>query len=102
MRVAGLVRQREAGVKGEVEGSTMDYVPVEDLRRALLTTFAGETVTRDQIYDRHSVGTPFIRPDYNEALRILEGTGQIEIASDSPRRKGTFREHVRITFPDRP
>ena len=74
--------------------------PLDDLAEILLTDFAGKTMTRKQIYDRHNVGTRYIDKNYREVLIKLETDGKIQ--TDPPadkRRRGTFANHVKVTFP---
>lgn len=73
--------------------------PLDDLEGQLLRDFAGRTFTMDEIYENHSVDTPFIKGNYKEALKNLETRGSIETWSSKPRRKGTFADHVSATFP---
>ena len=74
--------------------------PLDDLAELLLTDFAGKTMTREQIYNRHSVGTRYLKTNYRETLIKLETDRKIQ--TDPPvdeRRKGTFADHVKVTFP---
>ena len=74
--------------------------PLDDLAEILLTDFAGKTMTRKQIYDQHNVGTRYIDKNYREGLIKLETDGKIQ--ADPPadkRRRGTFANHVKVTFP---
>jgi len=34
--------------------------PLDDLEQMLLTKFAGRTITFDQVYQEHNIGTPYI------------------------------------------
>jgi hypothetical protein len=51
-----------------------------------------------QIYEQHSVDTPFIGRNYKDALLALESEGKI-VAEPAKRNKGTFADHVMVTFP---
>jgi len=78
--------------------------PLDDLADMLLQSFAGRTLTMEQIYDEHHVGRPYIEPNYKDVLAKLEAEGRITTdppADRRPRRKGklTFANHVRVTFP---
>jgi three-Cys-motif partner protein len=80
--------------------------PLDDLEGMLLNDFAGETVTMDNIYLRHSVGKPYIRRNYKRALANLEAAGKVTVnpsADKRPKKKGevTFAEHVMVTFPNK-
>jgi three-Cys-motif partner protein len=76
--------------------------PLEDLEGQLLNDFAGRTFKMRAIYERHSVDRPFIEKNYKQALISLEAKGAIEVDPPSPpRRKNTFADHVRASFPAR-
>jgi len=70
--------------------------PLDDLGDMLLTEFAGQTLTMQNIYKRHNVGRPYIKKNYKEVLKKLEAAGKI---TASTHRKGTFGDTVRVTFP---
>ena len=73
--------------------------PLEALEGSLLTDYAGQEVTFDQIYEAHSVDTSYIRPNYREILMKLENEGKVTARSVSGKRRGlTYPEHVRIKF----
>lgn len=75
--------------------------PISRLKQMLVDTFAGQTLGLNEIYEQHSVGTPYLRKNYGEALRALEDAGAIEAFSiKGKRRKGTFPDHVKIKFPE--
>lgn len=73
--------------------------PLDGLEEQLLREFAGRTLTMREIYEEHSVDTPFIDKNYKEALKNLEARGQIHTWSPKPRRKNTFADRVSVTFP---
>ncbi|MDO9558748.1 MAG: three-Cys-motif partner protein TcmP [Syntrophales bacterium] len=76
--------------------------PLDDLQDVLLDQFAGRTLSMQDIYEKHSVDTPYIKSNYKEALKTLENNGKITAEPDrSKRRKGTFADDVLATFPDR-
>jgi three-Cys-motif partner protein len=80
--------------------------PLDDLSEMLLKDFAGEKLTMENIYMRHSVGRPYIRRNYKRTLTALELDGKIKAepgAKDRRRYKGevTFPENVLVTFPTR-
>jgi three-Cys-motif partner protein len=73
--------------------------PFDKLLKDLPITFAGETLTMRQIYEQHSVDTPYTDKNYKEALRQLEAAGTI--AANPPaanRRRDSFANHVIVTF----
>jgi hypothetical protein len=78
--------------------------PLDDLAEMLLSEFAGQTLTMEQVYHRHHIGRRFIRRNYKEALRRLEAEGRIITnppAKDRRMWKGqvSFADHVEVTFP---
>lgn len=78
--------------------------PINDLKEALLNDYTGRTLTMREIYVDHSVNTPYLEPNYKEALRQLEAEGRITTEPPAERRrkrKGvvTFADSVRVTFP---
>ena len=78
--------------------------PLDALQGMLLKDFVGETLTMNEIYERHCVGTPYVSGNYKHALAELEARKKIRVeppASERPKKKGevTFANHVRVTFP---
>ena len=75
--------------------------PLDDLEGMLLDEFAGQTLTRKEIYEQHHVGKPYVSTNYRISLINLEAKGKITVHSSAgkKRRKGTFAEHLRVTFP---
>lgn len=74
--------------------------PLEDLKGMLLKRFSGETLTREEVYKKHNVGTPFIDKNYRDVLIQMEAEGMI--TADRPAEKhgkGSFGPNVRVTFP---
>lgn len=72
--------------------------PLDDLGDMLLDTFAGQSLTMLEIYERHNVDRPYIKKNHKEVLMKLEEAGHI---SATPHRKGTFGDKVQVTFPSR-
>jgi three-Cys-motif partner protein len=72
--------------------------PLDRLADDLTVTFAGQTLSMVEIYDRHQVDTPFIKKNYKDALLALEKQKRI-ITSPNERRAGTFSDTVQVTFP---
>lgn len=70
--------------------------PLEDLEGLLLKFFAGKTLTMLDVYEKHNVGTPYIKKNYKEALGRLHDRAQITAPK---RRKGTFGDKVEVSFP---
>ena len=72
--------------------------------KSLLKAFAGETLTMHEVYERHSVDTPYIDINYKRALADLEAENRIGVeppANERPKRNGvvTFADQVRVAFP---
>ncbi|MBY0618349.1 three-Cys-motif partner protein TcmP [Sphingomonas ursincola] len=73
--------------------------PLSRLKEMLVSDFKGQTLTLSEIYERHSVGKPYVRKNYREALKALEAAGKIfAFATKGARRTGTYPEHVKIQF----
>lgn len=80
--------------------------PLDELGDTLLRFFAGETLSMREVYERHSVGTPFVSSNYKRILAGLEAENRIRTepsANERPKKKGevTFADHVRVSFPRR-
>jgi three-Cys-motif partner protein len=78
--------------------------PLSDLEEMLVLEFAGQRLTMYQIYERHSVGRPFIKTNYKKALARMEVAGKIKAEPPSAKRqkrKGevTFADGVIVIFP---
>ena len=84
--------------------------PLDKLEEMLLADFAGQTLTKRDIYVRHSIDRPYVDKNYRTALLNLEAAGRI--TADPPsrafakppqrvRRAGTFADQVLVTFPSR-
>ena len=74
--------------------------PLDDLRGLLLQTFAGRTMSVEEIYEKHNVGRPYIMKNYKTVLLSIEQAGLINTnPSADERRKGTIADHVQVTFP---
>lgn len=75
--------------------------PLLALPEALLGVFAGRSLTVDEVFHEHNVGTPFIEKNYKDVLLRLEEAGRVE-AKPQPgkrRRAGLMGDDVIITFP---
>lgn len=75
--------------------------PLDALEGMLLDNFAGQTLSMQQIYMKHSVDRPYLKKNYKDALLKLESKKKIT-AKPSDRRAGTFADDVLVTFPRRP
>lgn len=76
--------------------------PLSELRQALLKSFAGQTLTTLEIYEQHSVDTPFLKKNYKQVLQELEAEGLITVTTrpDKKRKKGSFADHLIVAFPE--
>ena len=74
--------------------------PLDQLRASLRNDFAGQEVSVANIYERHSVDTPYVIKNYKETLKQLEADGEVVVRSlQGIRRKGTFADHLLVSFP---
>lgn len=74
--------------------------PLDALGEMLLTAFAGQTLTMEQVYKAHSVGRPFIKRNYKDALLTLEASSDVRAEPPAERRRqGTFGDNVTVGFP---
>ena len=54
------------------------------------------------VFNQHHVGRPFVSANYKDVLKQMESEGVIRCSPDvTARRKNTFADDVRITFPPR-
>lgn len=77
---------------------------IDRLADDLLTVFQGKTITMEQVFHQHNVGTNYIEVNYKTALLRLEAQGRIICgppADVRPKREGkaTLGKGVIITFP---
>ncbi len=80
--------------------------PLDDLAPLLLKAFGGKKMTMQEVYERHNVGTPYVKSNYKRVLATMEATGSISAnppASKRPKKKGevTFGDGVTVSFPDK-
>jgi three-Cys-motif partner protein len=76
------------------------WQPLNELDNLLQKEYHGQTVIMKEIYNYHSVGRRFIKKNYKDVLKKMEQEGKI--VADPPasmRRKGTFSDSVKVTFP---
>ena len=75
--------------------------PLDSLRTSLLSSFAGKEVGFREIYETHSVDTPYVEKNYRQILKELEQEGIVKARSTRQKRLvGTYAHHVLIRFPD--
>lgn len=80
--------------------------PLDDLEEMLATELAGQRLAMREVYERHSVGTPYIKSNYKKVLTKMEASGRIRAEPPAERRrrsKGevTFADDVVVIFPPR-
>jgi three-Cys-motif partner protein len=80
------------------------YRPLDELEAMLLDSFAGRTITMQEIYSQHHVGRRYISKNYKVALNNLEAQGKITAeppANKRRKQKGeiTFADSVKVKFP---
>lgn len=75
--------------------------PLEDLKGLILKYFKGRTLSMEEIYQEHSVDTPYISKNYKDVLLQLEEEGQITVTRPSGKKriKGKFPDDLVVTFP---
>ncbi|MGF1496261.1 MAG: three-Cys-motif partner protein TcmP [Elainellaceae cyanobacterium] len=75
--------------------------PLDELEALLLKAFAGRCMTMKEVYDQHHVGRRYIKRNYKGVLSKLEDQGKITVqcSDGKKRRKGTFADHLLVTFP---
>lgn len=74
--------------------------PVEELGEMLQAAYAGQRMSVQQVYEKHSVGRRFVLKDYKDVLMRLHQTGQIQAvrAGGKAIRANTFPEDIVVTF----
>lgn len=78
------------------------FTPLDDLKKDLLTYFAGKTLTRQEVFEIHQIGRIYIEKNYRDALLDLEKSSQVETnrSTRTPRpRSGSFPKDMIVTFP---
>jgi three-Cys-motif partner protein len=78
--------------------------PLDALEGMLLETFAGQSLTMREVYERHHVGRRYIKRNYKDALRKLEANDRIRTDPPAAKRKKkggevTFADSVHVNFP---
>ncbi|MDR1922962.1 MAG: three-Cys-motif partner protein TcmP [Planctomycetaceae bacterium] len=76
--------------------------PLSELKDSLLKTYRGRTIKLTTLYEEHSIDRPFILKNYKAVLSEMYNQNKIQAVGDSgkPPRKGTFADHMTITFPN--
>ena len=78
--------------------------PIDELAELLLSEYKGQTLTMNEIFERHNIGRSFVQENYKDALKKLELDNKI--ITDPPfnnrqSRNGiiTFADDVKVIFP---
>ena len=75
---------------------------LDDLCEILLDEYAGQELTVQEIYEKHSVDRPYILKNYKRVLQKMLKEGKIEARHPSGKlRNGTMPDKVIIAFPKR-
>jgi hypothetical protein len=74
--------------------------PLEQLQGILLSEYTGRTVTFLELYEKHSVGRPYVDSNYKAVLKEMEKEGKVSAIKPgtAKRRPWTFANDVLITF----
>lgn len=74
--------------------------PLEQLQALLLREFAGRTIRFQELYEKHSVGHPYVESNYRAVLKQMEKEGKVTArkSNNAKRRLGTFPNDVLVTF----
>ncbi|MBI4860708.1 MAG: three-Cys-motif partner protein TcmP [Candidatus Riflebacteria bacterium] len=77
---------------------------VEELGDLILEKYAGQTISMEQVFQQHHIGTPFVKKNYKDALLVLEVQDRVQVDPPVHSRmkkmgKPTFGDQVRVTFP---
>jgi len=74
--------------------------PLDSLQDMLLRRYAGKTISFGKLYEKHSVGRPYIESNYKGVLKQLEKEGRLTATKPggANRRRWTFADDVLITF----
>jgi three-Cys-motif partner protein len=74
--------------------------PLSELESSLLETYQGQTIGFEKLYEEHSVDRPYIAKNYKDILSKLYKESVIQaVGKDGkPPHKGTFADHMKITF----
>jgi hypothetical protein len=73
--------------------------PLGDLEDRLLEDLAGQTLAFKKLYELHSLGKPYVLPNYREVLCRMELEGKVTMDRPCPpRRRDTLAKDVKVTF----
>lgn len=91
---------------GQMDLFSTVHSPIDALADELLTAFAGQTMTAQEVFYQHNLGKNLIWKNYQDALRKLEETNKIIANPNNKERRKigdtvTFGENVLISFPEK-
>ena len=74
--------------------------PLEQLQVMLYRDYAGRTISFLELYEKHSVGRPYVDSNYKAVLKQMEKEDKLTASKrgSAKRRPGTFANDVLITF----
>lgn len=75
--------------------------PLDNLEDSLAKQYAGQTISFEVLYKKHSINTPYIKRNYRDVLHKMLDKGLISAVNpktNKPPRKGTFPDKTRIIF----
>lgn len=74
--------------------------PLEELQAMLLRDYAGRPIRFRDLYEKHSVGRPYVDSNYKAVLKQMEKEGKLSATKPggAKRRPWTFADDVVITF----
>jgi three-Cys-motif partner protein len=74
--------------------------PLEQLQAMILCEYRGRTVSFVELYEKHSVGRPYVDSNYKSVLKQMEKERKLTASKPGgeKRRPGTFANDVLITF----
>lgn len=76
--------------------------PLGDLEDRLLEDLARQTLAFEKLCKLHSIGKPYVLPNYREVLCRMEQEGKVTMDRPCPpRKRGSLAKDVKVTFPRR-
>ena len=75
--------------------------PLDDLEEMLLSEYAGQALSLEQLYRNHSVGRPYIIKHYKDVLKKMESEGKVTVFDPEGKKRSGFPERLIVTFPSR-
>ena len=74
--------------------------PLEQLESMLIREYVGKSIRFRDLYEKHSVGRPYVDSNYKTVLKQMEKEGKLSAIKPggTKRRPWTFADDVLITF----